>query len=191
MLRKARGEIPETTRCEVPSVLGGGAVGQALLGGVLREERGGREEERERGDDPYAVAHGAVERAGDAGQDHDEAGRGDQRAAGPAGAQQQRRGEQQRPRVDSHVGQVAEAGDGLEDRRDALGEAARALGQPLGRADAVVVGHGDADKESEAFLEKVKERIPQAEFLFRHQIVASMAINTGPGLIGLLVLIDP
>ncbi len=55
----------------------------------------------------------------------------------------------------------------------------------------VVVGHGDADKESEAFLEKVKERIPQAEFLFRHQIVASMAINTGPGLIGLLVLIDP
>ena len=55
----------------------------------------------------------------------------------------------------------------------------------------IIVGRGDAEEEAGRFLEMVKERIPQGKVLFTHQIVASMAINTGPGLIGLCALVDP
>lgn len=55
----------------------------------------------------------------------------------------------------------------------------------------IIVGRGKAEEEAKLFLEMVKQRLPQGEVLFTHQIVASMAINTGPGLIGLCALVDP
>jgi len=73
-------------------------------------------------------------------------------------------------------------------RRKLLEEIASRVG---GRRCWIVVGRGKAEEEAKEFLEMVRERIPQGEILFTHQIVASMAINTGPGLIGLCALVDP
>ena len=51
----------------------------------------------------------------------------------------------------------------------------------------VVIGHGNAPGEAELMKELVKEALPQAKILFTEQITASMAVHTGPGLIGLLI----
>ena len=55
----------------------------------------------------------------------------------------------------------------------------------------IVIGNGNAAKEAEEFRQMVEERIPHGKILFMHQIVASMANHTGPGLIGLEVFVDP
>ena len=51
----------------------------------------------------------------------------------------------------------------------------------------VVIGHGDAPKEAEKMAALVEEYMPQAKILFTEQITASMAVHTGPGLVGLLI----
>ena len=37
----------------------------------------------------------------------------------------------------------------------------------------------------------LSERLQNMEFLFEKQITATLAINTGPGLIGVMTLLDP
>ena len=51
----------------------------------------------------------------------------------------------------------------------------------------VVIGHGKAPKEAEKMKALVEEQLPQAKILFTEQITASMAVHTGPGLVGLLI----
>ena len=51
----------------------------------------------------------------------------------------------------------------------------------------VVIGHGDAPKEAKKMEALVHEMLPQAKILFTEQITASMAVHTGPGLLGLLI----
>ena len=51
----------------------------------------------------------------------------------------------------------------------------------------VIIGHGDAPKEAKKMKAMVQEQLPQAKILFTEQITASMAVHTGPGLVGLLI----
>lgn len=51
----------------------------------------------------------------------------------------------------------------------------------------VVIGHGNAPREAERMKAYVQEQLPQAKILFTEQITASMAVHTGPGLVGLLI----
>ncbi len=54
------------------------------------------------------------------------------------------------------------------------------------------IGHGDADKESAEMEKMVVEALKgQAEVLFRKQIAATLALNTGPGLVGVAAILDP
>ncbi|MBQ4361654.1 MAG: DegV family protein [Lachnospiraceae bacterium] len=60
----------------------------------------------------------------------------------------------------------------------------------MGEPDApcwVVIGHGNAPQECERMKALVEKAMPQAKILFTEQITASMAVHTGPGLIGLLI----
>ena len=51
----------------------------------------------------------------------------------------------------------------------------------------VIIGHGNAPREAERMKAYVQEQLPQAKILFTEQITASMAVHTGPGLVGLLI----
>ncbi|MEE1114213.1 MAG: DegV family protein [Eubacterium sp.] len=56
----------------------------------------------------------------------------------------------------------------------------------------VAVMNGDAREESARMLEMVRERMPQAEIIItEHQINSSLAVHTGPGLIGLCAFVEP
>ena len=60
-----------------------------------------------------------------------------------------------------------------------------------GRRCWVIVGDGGAKKEAEKMKQMLTERLQGMEFLFEKQITATLAINTGPGLIGVMTLLDP
>ncbi len=60
-----------------------------------------------------------------------------------------------------------------------------------GRKAWVIVGEGNAHLEALEFEGLLKANLPDAEFLTRKQITASLAVNTGPGLIGVGILLDP
>ena len=51
----------------------------------------------------------------------------------------------------------------------------------------VVIGHGQNPDGAKQMEEIVHREIPQAKILYTEQITASMAVHTGPGLVGLLI----
>ena len=54
------------------------------------------------------------------------------------------------------------------------------------------VGHGAAEAESERMEQMILEELGDScEILFRKQIAATLALNTGPGLIGIAAIRDP
>ncbi|MDO5133771.1 MAG: DegV family protein [Eubacteriales bacterium] len=55
------------------------------------------------------------------------------------------------------------------------------------------IGHGAAKEESEKMQEMVQDELASgsSEVLYRKQIAATLALNTGPGLIGIAALLDP
>ena len=54
------------------------------------------------------------------------------------------------------------------------------------------IGHGDADKESEEMEKMILEALGgRAEVMYRKQIAATLALNTGPGLVGVAAILDP
>lgn len=55
----------------------------------------------------------------------------------------------------------------------------------------VLVGEGNAHLEALEFESMLKQNLPDAEFLGRKQITASLALNSGPGLIGVGILKNP
>ena len=55
----------------------------------------------------------------------------------------------------------------------------------------VVVGEGDAHEEAMKMKEILQEKLPNMEYLFDKQINATLAINTGPGLVGVATFVDP
>ena len=56
----------------------------------------------------------------------------------------------------------------------------------------LVIGHGAAEVESEEMEQMVLAEIGgNGEILFRKQIAATLALNTGPGLIGVAAILDP
>lgn len=54
----------------------------------------------------------------------------------------------------------------------------------------VVIPYGGAPEEADEMEKMVKETCPKARILFKEQITASMAVHTGPGLLGLLFFED-
>ncbi len=60
-----------------------------------------------------------------------------------------------------------------------------------GRRCWVIIGDGGAKEEAEKMKQMLSERLQNMEFLFEKQITATLAINTGPGLIGVMTLLDP
>lgn len=61
-----------------------------------------------------------------------------------------------------------------------------------GRNCWAVVMHGGAKEEGDRLRKLAQEALPQAEFLFdNRQITASLAVHTGPGLVGIMVFTDP
>lgn len=65
-----------------------------------------------------------------------------------------------------------------------LEEAAAAAGD---RKCWISVLNGNDEEGGKQMLKMVRERLPQGECIYCNQINASLAVNTGPGLIGLLV----
>ena len=55
----------------------------------------------------------------------------------------------------------------------------------------IIIGHGAANEEAGRMLELVETQVTSKEILFVKQINATLAINTGPGLVGLCALLDP
>ena len=55
----------------------------------------------------------------------------------------------------------------------------------------VVIGEGDAHEEAMRMKDILMEKLPNMEYLFDKQINATLAINTGPGLVGVATFIDP
>lgn len=55
----------------------------------------------------------------------------------------------------------------------------------------IIVGHGDAESEAQQLRAMLEEQIPDKKVLFVRQITATMAINTGPGLVGFGILREP
>ena len=55
----------------------------------------------------------------------------------------------------------------------------------------VVIPYGGAPEEADRMEKMIRERRPNAQILFKMQITASMAVHTGPGLLGLEALTDP
>ena len=61
----------------------------------------------------------------------------------------------------------------------------------LGHKTWIIVGEGDAHEEAQEMVRMLKEDDHNAQILFEEQITATMAINTGPGLVGIAMLRDP
>ncbi len=55
----------------------------------------------------------------------------------------------------------------------------------------LVIGEGYAHEEALKMKEMILRALPNAEFLFQKQINATLAINTGPGLVGVMTFIEP
>lgn len=55
----------------------------------------------------------------------------------------------------------------------------------------IIVGHGDAESEAQQLRAMLEEQIADKKVLFVRQITATMAINTGPGLVGFGILREP
>lgn len=55
----------------------------------------------------------------------------------------------------------------------------------------VVIPYGAAPEEADRLEEMIRDRRPNAQILFKMQITASLAVHTGPGLLGLEALIEP
>ena len=55
----------------------------------------------------------------------------------------------------------------------------------------IIIGHGEAREEAEQMLSLLRERLENMEYLFTKQITATLANNTGPGLLGVMAFIDP
>lgn len=55
----------------------------------------------------------------------------------------------------------------------------------------IIVGHGQAAEEAALTRKLVDTQLTSKEILFVKQITATMAINTGPGLVGIAALLDP
>lgn len=55
----------------------------------------------------------------------------------------------------------------------------------------VIVGEGYAHEEAMKMKAMLEERLPNMEYLFDKQINATLAINTGPGLVGVMTFVNP
>lgn len=55
----------------------------------------------------------------------------------------------------------------------------------------VIIEEGNAHEEAMALQKMLEDTLHNAEILFEKQITATMAINTGPGLVGVAILRDP
>ena len=55
----------------------------------------------------------------------------------------------------------------------------------------MIVGHGAAKEEAEEMKEMLESKVISKSILFVHQITATLAINTGPGLVGVLTFREP
>ncbi|MBP3372135.1 MAG: DegV family protein, partial [Clostridia bacterium] len=55
-----------------------------------------------------------------------------------------------------------------------------------GRSCRLALMHGDAKSELPRVEELIREAVPQGEIFMQAQIAASLAVHTGPGLVGIL-----
>ena len=55
----------------------------------------------------------------------------------------------------------------------------------------IVIGHGGAPEEAEQMKAMLREKLTYMEYLFTKQINATLANNTGPGLLGVMAFVDP
>ncbi len=55
----------------------------------------------------------------------------------------------------------------------------------------IIIGHGEAPEEAEQMKSLLVEKLENMEYLFTKQITATLANNTGPGLLGVMAFIDP
>ena len=55
----------------------------------------------------------------------------------------------------------------------------------------IIVGEGYAHEEAMKMKAMLEERLPNMEYLFDKQINATLAINTGPGLVGVMTFVNP
>ena len=55
----------------------------------------------------------------------------------------------------------------------------------------IIIGHGDALEEAKAMEQMLMEKVRGKRILYIKQITATMAVNTGPGLVGVLAFKDP
>ena len=55
----------------------------------------------------------------------------------------------------------------------------------------IIIGHGQAPGEAEQMKTLLREKLGNMEYLFTKQITATLANNTGPGLLGVMAFIDP
>ena len=55
----------------------------------------------------------------------------------------------------------------------------------------IVIGHGGAPEEAAQMKNLLCEKLTNMEYLFTKQINATLANNTGPGLLGVMAFIDP
>lgn len=73
-------------------------------------------------------------------------------------------------------------------KRKLLNEVLSAVGN---RRCWIVVGEGKAHEEALKMKEILQEKLDNMEFLFLKQINATLALNTGPGLVGVMTFVDP
>lgn len=55
----------------------------------------------------------------------------------------------------------------------------------------LIVGHGDAETEAQQMRAMLETQVHDKKILFTRQITATLAINTGPGLVGVGILREP
>ena len=83
---------------------------------------------------------------------------------------------------------VAKIRGGRMGKKRLLDEVVQAVG---GRRCWIIIGHGDAPEEAEQMKGLLREKLANMEYLFTKQINATLANNTGPGLLGVMAFIDP
>ena len=55
----------------------------------------------------------------------------------------------------------------------------------------IIIGHGGVPEEAEQMKQMLMDKVRSKRILYVKQITATMAVNTGPGLVGVLVLKEP
>ena len=55
----------------------------------------------------------------------------------------------------------------------------------------IIVGHGDAPEEASRMETMLRSELKNMELLFTKQITATLANNTGPGLLGVMAFVEP